>query len=102
MPFGDDVRTGIGGWTFDANVQRHNLQPFASRQAIALTQHDSLEPTGKSRGFAKLIELLPGNDKSVLSDIFSKISIPQHGIGTGKRHVLKKKHQLSERLVAHR
>src|SRR2546429_9537201 len=102
MPFGDDVWTGIGSWTFDTNVQGHNLEPFSSRNAIALTQHDSLEPTGKSSRLAKLIQFLPGNNKGILGDIFSKISISEHGVGTGKRNVLKKKHQLGETLVAHR
>ena len=41
---------------------------------------------------AKLIELLPSDDKRILSDVFSKISITEHRICAGKSHVLKTDH----------
>lgn len=60
------------------------MEAFPPLKAITLAQHNALKPTGKSIRFTKLIKLLPGDDKGVLSDIFSKISITEHGIGTGK------------------
>jgi len=102
MFFGEQLWAGIGCWIFVADVQRHDLQPFYACESITLAQHNALEPAGKSLRFAKLIELLPGQNKRFLSNVFSKISIAEHRKRTGKSHVLKTNYQFGKRLMAQR
>src|SRR5215218_10433845 len=77
-------------------VERQKPQALATRQATALRQHDSLEPTGKRRRLAQLLQLLPRGHERFLRGVLCEIGVAQDGKRTGECHVLKTDHEFTK------
>lgn len=86
----------------NSGFERQNLQTLATRQTIALREHDALEPTRERRRFAKLRELLPGHDECFLRRVLRQVDVAQHGKRAAEGHVLKANYEFAKRFASRR
>jgi hypothetical protein len=79
-------------------VERNGCNHAAARDAVALFEHDSTEPTGKRRRLSQLGERAIRLEERFLRRVFGELEVVEDRVAVANGHVLKAADENGERL----
>ena len=95
-PLDHSGRVQIGQRHVKSVLKRHGWNMLAARQPVTLLKDNPPEPARKSRRFMQFCQVEIRLQKGLLRSIFGQLSVAEHRVRTGIRHILKPPNNLIE------